>query len=247
MEAFIESKQAEAFDESARALALVERVAAERGAALKNAPPKTPSRGRVRKRATRAAERPGGAPRGTRAVHGSRGEGGFGKREASAGGRAAQLEAAHGETQKAERRERCDGTRGSAGRSSRRRAGTRARRRRVEAAGRGDAEGAAAAARDAAIAGLLAEVTVSMMMISVKKTESKTNDRVLVGRTRARPRRERGGAAARSARVTDASLRETFELRTQFEHAANDRASAAAAASSSTSSRRARPRARPWT
>jgi hypothetical protein len=124
---------------------------------------------------------------------------------------------------------------------------------------------AAAAARDAAIAGLLAEVTVTEDIyrdipiddiedienavsrrsdgsreISLSREEDRVededeDDRVLVGaETRLASAANAAARLLREARASrDASLRETFELRTRFEHAANDAARSAAAAASS--------------
>ena len=59
-------------------------------------------------------------------------------------------------------------------------------------------------------------------MISVKKTESATKTTMKASERRALGlRRERGGGLAR-ARRRGRLARETFELRTRFEHAAND-------------------------
>ena len=241
MEAFVESKQAEAFVESTRALALVERVAAlERDAAFENAPPKTPSRRRVRKRARRAPRGDPAARRaGRRAVH-AREARRIRETRSERWRRAARAgSGARGDAKASRRRERCDGTRGIGG------VGAAEARRRLA---RADAESrrrdevmrrarAAAAARDAAIAGLLAEVTVTDDIDDIGEEDrvEDEDDRVLVGAD-ARLASAANAAARllREARASrDASLRETFELRTRFEHAANDAARSAAAAASS--------------
>ena len=82
----------------------------------KNAPPRRRRVGGPETRATRSARRCGRAPRGTTRGGGSRGEGGNGKREASAGGRAARAgSGARGDAKASRRRERRDGTRGIGG------------------------------------------------------------------------------------------------------------------------------------
>ena len=242
MEAFVESKQAEAFVESARALALVERVAAlERDAAFeKRAAENAVASARSETRdARREATRWRAARDDARCMAREAREDSGNAKRALAGARR-ELEAAHGET----RRLRDAGNAATARAESAESELAEARRRLARA----DAESrrrdevmrrarAAAAARDAAIAGLLAEVTVTDDIDDIGEEDrvEDEDDRVLVGAD-ARLASAANAAARllREARASrDASLRETFELRTRFEHAANDAARSAAAAASS--------------
>ena len=248
MEAFVDAKQAEAFVFSKQALALVERVAAlERDAAFeKRAAENAVASARSETRdARREATRWRAARDDARCMAREAREDSGNAKRALAGARR-ELEAAHGET----RRLRDAGNAATARAESAESELAEARRRLARA----DAESrrrdevmrrarAAAAARDAAIAGLLAEVTVTddiddiddIDAIGEEDRVEDEDDRVLVGAD-ARLASAANAAARllREARASrDASLRETFELRTRFEHAANDAARSAAAAASS--------------
>ena len=264
METCVRSARAEACVESARRLAFAERVAAlERSVAFEKrvAEDALASARSETRDARREATRWRAARDDARCMAREAREDSGNAKRALAGARR-ELEAARGET----RRLRDAGNAATARAESAESELAEARRRlaRTDAESRRRDEvmrraRAAAAARDAAIAGLLAEVTVTEDIyrdidddiedienaVSRRSDGSREireedrvedeDDRVLVGADARLA--SAANAAARLLREAhasrDASLRETFELRTRFEHAANDAARSAGAAASS--------------
>ena len=264
METCVQSARAEAFVESALRLVFAERVAAlERSVAFEKrvAENAVASAHSETRDARREATRWRAARDDARCMAREAREDSGNAKRALADARC-ELEAARGET----RRLRDAGNAATARAESAESELAEVRRRLARA----DAESrrrdevmrrarVAAAARDAAIAGLLAEVTVTEDIyqdidddiediensVSRRSDGSREireedrvedeDDRVLV-EADARLASAANAAARllREARASrDASLRETFELRTRFEHAANDAARSAAAAASS--------------